>query len=415
MDTRSGSDSYDVEEVTPQDLLGYLLGVLSAGLYPGLRKRGDAAQRELALHAVPLLEARQPGEIKVRVSNAGGHHAGRTVLELLIADQPFLVDTFQMTIRRLGLRAILLLHPVLMIERDADGSVTAFGKSAVDSRRESYLYAEVPLINDEERRADVETELRQVFTQLRNVVADHRRMVKALRKHTSEIEFCAHQIRGGTERARELSSFLDWLAEDNFVFLGYRYDHVSREDGTWNIELDRTSGLGLLRELGRSASREAMRGPEIPAEIRSRLGDERLIFFDKSRSESTIHREGRLDCVSVKVLDESNRVTGFGKFIGLLTHKAIRARGSEIPILSKRRDRVLDAVGAEPGSHTYKAAVEAFDSLPVEFLFPFDLEDVTRAVQHIILAIENPRVEVYVVPDPLNRSFFVSVIQPRPL
>jgi len=415
MATQHGSDSKP-DEVTSPDLLGYLLEVLAAGLDPReLRKRGDVAQRELALHALPLFKSLQPGEIKVRVSNPDGHRAGRTVLELVMADQPFLVDTFQMTIRRLGLRAILLLHPVLLVERELDGSIEGLGKSATEGQREPYLYAEVPLVGDAARRDAIESELREVFSQLCNVVTDHGHMVKALRKHTAEIEFSSSSIRGGIERARELTSFLDWLAEDNFVFFGYCYDRITREDDSWRIQLDRASGLGLLRDVDRSRYLEPVGGEQIPAVIRSRLGDERLIFFDKSRSESTIHRRGRLDCISVKSLDENGRVTGFGKFIGLLTHKAVRTRGSDIPILSRRRERVLEAVGAERGSHTYKAAVEAFDSLPVEFLFPFDLKDVTRAVQHIILAIDTPQVEVYVVPDPLNRSFFVSVVLPRPL
>ena len=416
MDTRDQAESDADQEFEHGELLAYLVETFSAGLDPRqLRQRGDAAQRELALHALPLLETLRPGEIKVQVTNPGGDWAGRTVLELLIADQPFLVDTLQMTLRRLSLRVLQLLHPLLAIERRPDGAIDRFGKSAPAGERESYVYAEVPLIEDADRRAAVEVELREVFTQLRNVVADHGCMVKALRKHMAELESSAAQIQGGAERTQELTSFLDWLAEDNFVFLGYRYDRASRVRGTWHIELDESSVLGILRDTERSRFREPQRGKQIPAIIRSRLADERLVFFDKSRAESTIHRRGRLDLVSVKVLDDKGHVAGFGKFMGLLTHKAIRTRGSEIPLLSKRHARVLEAVGAEPGSHTYKTAVEAYDSLPVEFLFPFDLGDVTRAVQRIIRAMETPQVEVHVVPDPLNRSFFVSVILPRPL
>lgn len=416
MDTRGESEIDGPEEFDQRELLAYFLETLSAGLDPReLRKRGEKAQRALVIHALPLFESLQPGEIKVRVSNPGGHRTGRTVLELLVADQPFLVDTFQVTIHRLGLRGIFLMHPLLAIERDADGRIAQVGKSAVDSKREAYLYAEIPLVKDAARSAEIEAELRHVFSQLRDAVADHRRMVEALQKHMAGIELCAPLIGGGTERAHKLMSFLQWLSEDNYVFLGYRYDRVGCEGGVWQVELDRTSALGLLRDTERALFRKALSGEQVPAPVRSRLESDRLVFFDKSRSESTIHRKGRLDCVSIKVLDQDGRVEGFGRFIGLLTHNAIRGRGSAIPILSKRLERVLEAVGAQPSSHTYKAAVEAFDSLPVEFLFPFDLDDVIRAVQRIIRAAENPQVDVYVVPDPLNRSFFVSVILPRPL
>ena len=117
--------------------------------------------------------------------------------------------------------------------------------------------------------------------------------------------------------------------------------------------------------------------------------------------------------MSVKVADEAGRVLGFGRFIGLLTHKAITTRGSQIPILREQRDQMLAAIGAEPGSHDYKAAIEAYDSLPLEFLFPFDVRDVTAVVRHILNATERGGVEIAVVPDPLKRSFFVSAILPR--
>ena len=67
-----------------------------------------------------------------------------------------------------------------------------------------------------------------------------------------------------------------------------------------------------------------------------------------------------------------------------------------MPILRSRRDRVLDAIGAEPGSHTYKAAIASFDSLPLEFLFPFDLLDITRAVERVLKATESRGFDVSV-------------------
>ena len=74
---------------------------------------------------------------------------------------------------------------------------------------------------------------------------------------------------------------------------------------------------------------------------------------------------------------------------------------------------MLDTIGAEHGSHTYKAAIEAFDSLPVEFLFPSEVSDITGAVTQIFKASEHHQVEVCVIPNPRNRSFFASVVLPR--
>ncbi len=87
-----------------------------------LRRRGEGLLGEIARDAVPLVERLLPGELHVRVSNSGRDRDGRTTIEVLVADQAFLVDTFRLSLNRLELRVLLLLHPLLPIERDDDGA-----------------------------------------------------------------------------------------------------------------------------------------------------------------------------------------------------------------------------------------------------------------------------------------------------
>ena len=73
MTTRDEAGSEGEEEIGQEDLLGYLLEALAAGLDPReLRKHGEAARRELALYALSLFESFQPGEIKVVSRTPGG-------------------------------------------------------------------------------------------------------------------------------------------------------------------------------------------------------------------------------------------------------------------------------------------------------------------------------------------------------
>jgi len=392
----------------------YVLEKISKALDPReLRIRGEAGLAEMADQAQRLMASLRPGQTKVRVLNTTHMGIGRTVLQVLCPDQPFLVDTFRMSLPRLGLRELMFMHTLLAIERDADGAIARVGNGGQERSREAYLCAEVSSINDSARRDEIEAELGRLFRGVSDVVADHGHMVKALRKHTAEIEFGSDNIEGGHQRTRELMDFLAWLADENFVFLGYRRYEVRKRDGEWSIDLDRASGLGLLRDPEHSRFSNCTRGEAIPALIRTRLADPRLMFFDKSRRASQIHREGRLDAISVKVFGEDGQVAGFGKFLGLLTHKAIRTRASAIPILRARRQRVLEELGEEEGSHTYKAAVEIYDSLPPEFILSFEVGDVTRTIQQLLRAQENRSIEIAVITDQLNRSFFVSVTLPR--
>ncbi len=376
-----------------------------------LRRRGPGLLDEIARDAAPLVERLLPGKLHVRVSNPGGERSGRTTIEILVADQVFLVDTLRLSLNRLELRVLLLLHPLLPIEREDDGSIVQLGKAAVPRVRESYIYAEIPRVESQTRLAEIERELCGVMASAQDVVSDHRLMLEELNRHTARLESSAAEL--GLDPDQGLMGFLRWLADDNYVFVGARHYQVRRGDEGWEVETDPGSGLGVLRDQRDSRFARTARGDDIPDLVRSRLDDECLVYFDKSKTEATIHRHGRLDSISIKVFDESGEVVGFGRFVGLLTHKAIRTRPSDIPLLAQKRELVLDTIGSEHGSHTYKASIEAFDSLPVEFLFPSEVSEIASAVTQIFKASEHHLVEVCVIPNRRNRSFFASVVLPR--
>jgi glutamate dehydrogenase len=378
-----------------------------------LRRRGRTGLTEIVLAGVGLLRSLRSDEIRVRVENPNGHRKGRTVVEVATRDRPFLVDTLRLNLRRLGLRERLLLHPLLPLERDPDGSLLRVEKEGGSAPRDAYLYAEIPLVRDEERRRALEATLVSVYENVKTIVGDHRQMVKALRRHVAEIECAAPNLPGGIERADRLIRFLDWLGGDRFIFFGYRYYQVFGDGNEQSIVASDGSGLGILRDESRSRFTEERSGDDIPSIVRARLADRRLVFYDKSRNDATIHRPGKLDCISVKTIEPDGRVSGFGQFVGLLSYRALRTRGSEISILRERQKKVLAALGVEHHSHTYKIAEEAYDSLPVEVLFQFAISDVTRAVERIVKVTEQGGLGVYLLPDPVSRSFFVSAILPR--
>src|SRR5262245_13657042 len=96
-----------------KDALTELLGqALRASLEPReVRRRGDAGLAEIAASAAPFVAARlAPGALRVRAHEPGGQRRGRTVVEALVPDQPFLFDTFRLALDRLGERAILVAH-----------------------------------------------------------------------------------------------------------------------------------------------------------------------------------------------------------------------------------------------------------------------------------------------------------------
>ncbi len=395
-------------------LYALVLTELESALDPReLRRRGRDGLSELAQDAADFAARRQPGETRVRIARPGGQRTGRTTLEILAADQPFIVDTVRLTLRRLGLRELVLLHPLLALERESDGSVASLGREAVGRTRESYVYAELHALEDAALCGRIERELEHALGDARRVVADHVPMLERLREHAARIEACAPVLSGGFERARGLAEMLRWLDSEGFLFMGYRRYAVCREVDGWRVSLEPSSALGVLCDVLDSRFAEPDASSTVPKLVVARLDDERVFFFDKTRSDSTVHRRGRLDSVSVKLLDENARVIGFARFVGLLTNRAMRMRPSSLAVLATRRARVMEALGTEPGSHTHKLALEAYDCLPLEFLLPAQHLEVTRVVSAIVSAAERGQTRVVSVSDAENRSFFVSVVLPR--
>ena len=85
-----------------------------------------ADQAEAARFIAEVAADRRPGEATIKVESTGGE-AGRRRMRIAIVndDMPFLVDSVANAIAARHLTIHRLLHPVVCVERDADGTLIA--------------------------------------------------------------------------------------------------------------------------------------------------------------------------------------------------------------------------------------------------------------------------------------------------
>ena len=376
-----------------------------------VRTRGAAGLAEVARQGFELIQRRAPGERIIRLGDPADR-PGHSVAMVLQQDRPFLVDTFRMTLRRHELAEQLLLHPILAVERDAEGRLRSLG--GPEAQSESLLYVELfPRLERAEERAAFEAELASVFASVADVTDDYRRMVAAVREVAARIERAGPLLPDGAERAGKIGRFLDWLLTDHFVLMGFRGYEVSERSGEREVRLAPGSGLGMWRQPESSRFREPQRGAEIPGELHRTLDDPRIILIGKARIESRVHRAGRLDRVLLKHYDDAGRVAGFSILAGLFTFRALRTPASQVPLLSERLDAILAEEAATPGSHRYKSLVAAFDSAPVEFLLSSDLESNAALIREMAGAEGSEEARLVLRADRDGRSFYAAVVLPR--
>src|ERR671916_602441 len=180
---------------------------------------------------------RELGAIKVRVYNPQfeehGWQSTHTVVEIVTDDMPFLVDSTRMAVNRQGYAIHLMLHPIMKVRRDDAGRlIEVLDPDSADEGAisESVIHVEVDRQTEPEVLEDLHGCIESVLTQVRAAVEDWREMRGTVEEVVSGLDE-DYPAPIDEEDLAEAKAFLEWIANDNFTFLGYREYDLLTEDG----------------------------------------------------------------------------------------------------------------------------------------------------------------------------------------
>src|SRR3954447_701132 len=335
-----------------------------------------------------------------------GYAAPGSVVETNTEDWPFLVDSVSAALRERGLGIHRVLHPIVGVERDADGAIAAVLPPREASRRESIMHFDLdrPLPPDE--LAALEAALRDVLGDVRATVKDFPSMADRARRMVQLAG--AGAARYADDEVDETVAFLEWLLHDNFIFLGYReYRFHDRA-----ISVVPESGLGILSRTGESAYAKPVPLESLPPGVRERALEGDLLIVSKTNRLSRVHRTVRMDYVGVRRISPQGEIVGEARMLGLFTTKAYAEPASQTPLLNRKLRQILRSEDLIEGSHDYKASVSLFDSFPKDELFAASTDDLRGAVV-ALLALQGEQVRLLGRRDPDTRSASLIVALPR--
>src|SRR5438105_5507945 len=93
-----------------------------------LAERQPADLYGAALSHWNFARKRDPGSVRIRVFNPTleehGWQSTHTIIEIVNDDMPFLVDSVKMEVNRHGLTMHLIIHPIVVVELRADGTLS---------------------------------------------------------------------------------------------------------------------------------------------------------------------------------------------------------------------------------------------------------------------------------------------------
>ncbi|MFZ0427680.1 MAG: NAD-glutamate dehydrogenase domain-containing protein [Acidobacteriota bacterium] len=373
--------------------------------------------------ALALMNQRRDEPVLVRaynpVQSSHGWEVGHTALDVTLGDRPFIVDTVRLLLKRRRIRLHHLLHPILSVERNEAGSITAaFLRQSDSTESESYELFLIDRIEDPDLLHDIQLDLKSNLELLIAVTDDYQPMrAKAAELEKTLLKAAATaggpRVPESAASLHEYAEFVRWLDLDNFVFLGYREYEVTGDAAERSAMVKPESGLGILRNASRSRYARPAPVSSLPEKVRQQMQGPPLVIVAKANSESPVHRSGLMDYIGLKEFDESGRFVGERRFLGLFTSHAYATPVTEIPILRHKLRRILELDHAKVRSHDFKQIVNICNSIPLGELFLLEAEELHRGIRDL-MSIERERgVRLQIRLDPLQRGFAVMVIMPR--
>ncbi|WP_300380500.1 NAD-glutamate dehydrogenase [Henriciella sp.] len=328
----------------------------------------------------------------------GGRNLGHCVLETVSHDKPFLVDSLLGLCAELGFEVRALFHPILETDR---------------GNKLSLIQVHIPALSAQEcqrLKEEADATLRDVTMAVADFAAMQARMQDAI-KQVQASSHCADDMR------KEAVAFLDWLADEHFVFLGVReYTFKTGPDGSVLPEepdMVEGSNLGLLRDDDCNVLRRGSEPLVLTPAISSFLTEPDPLVVAKSTLQSRVHRRSLCDYVGVKHFDETGQLTGETRFLGLYTAEAYNQSVRHIPLVRRRVARVLEATGAVEGSHNYKALSNILETWPRDELLQADAETLIPLMKGALHLVGRPRTRLFVRRDQFNRFVSVLIFVPR--
>lgn len=337
-----------------------------------------------------------------------------TLVEVVNDDMPFLVDSIINELQARGLSALLMLHPILKVQRSGKGELERIlgpgDRNWADGTQESWIVLLLDAMTADAAGNLIET-LSSVLDDVRAAVTDWHTMTARFDRAVRQLENAPPPIPPGL--LSESLAFCRWLLDGQFTFLGLREYRLVGSEETGDLVPVDGSGLGVLRNPNLHVL--SGRGQPLPmtAETRNHFFAPHPLIIAKSNIMARVHRRVFMDYVGLKTYKPDGALAGELRLAGLFTSQAYTEPPEDIPFLRHKVETVMARSGFPPGSHAAKAAANVLATFPRDELFQIDDRLLLAWVRGIVDLDLCPRARVFARYDRFERFVSALVFIPR--
>ncbi|MGW0431085.1 NAD-glutamate dehydrogenase [Micromonospora sp. NPDC003197] len=370
-----------------------------------------------------LAQQRVPGELKLRIHEPAPDQQ-HTVVEIVIDDMPFLVDSVTALLTAQHLDVHMLVHPLVVVRREPLGRLIEVAADvepddAIDGDIvESWMHIEIDPVRDPEARDRLRAELQRVLTDVREAVEDWPKMRERALALADELAAARTSDNRPPVPEKDITDsveLLRWLAHEHFTFLGYREYRLADTgpeaggEGDKVLEAVLGTGLGILRQ---DSTRPRALSSMTP-EAHDKVLEKRLLIITKANSRATVHRSAYLDYIGFKIFNEAGEVVGEKRFLGLFSTAAYRTSVRELPVVRRKVAEVMERSGLSPRSHSGKDLLQILETYPRDELFQIKTDDLYHAVIGVLRMAGRRQLRLFLRRDGYGRFISCLIYLPR--
>ncbi len=418
------------EQSSESGFTGFVHALFEPSDVDDLEQYDPEALANVARSIWQLIERRAPGQRLVTVYNpvreVHGFASPHTVIQVVTDDMPFIIDSVLGELNAGGYPVRRILHPILEVQRDAQGQRLQIERAAVVERdswaeryarekgffRESIMHMEIDRQPDDATCKTIEAQIVSVLSDVRVVVDDWRAMQANLNDAVLDLQRSAPPTIDRND-LRESVAFLNWLLGDHFAFLGMRDYEIVGDAESGELVVRTETGLGLLRDPEARVLRRRGQMVVMTPEVREFLLSPQPIIVSKANVRSRVHRRVYMDYIGIKRYNRAGAVIGERRLVGLFTAAAYNRSPRDIPLLSRKIALVLERAQIPQDSHDERALGNILETYPRDELFQASVDELLETCTGILRLQKRPHTKIFARYDRFDRFASVLVYVPR--
>ncbi|MEH6551095.1 MAG: NAD-glutamate dehydrogenase [Pseudomonadales bacterium] len=340
-----------------------------------------------------------------------GWQSNRTVIMVLAANMPFLMNSVRLELNRRNLVIHSIHSTVLSVCRDERHDLLGMAdEHATVCSQEALLYLEITRTRDKNELAAIRAAIFGVLRDVTLVVEDWLAMQQRLQ---DALGFTRNSSGGPcTEDREEAATFLSWLLENNFTFMGFERLTVEYSGNSPKISSIDEDKHGLWRSFQSTGIKELKRALKEPALTEHCSG---ILVFSRSGNRSRVNRDVYPEIISIREFDDKGRIVSEYRFMGLYSSYVYTTSVRNIPVIRRKVSGIVTKSDLSPGSHDARHLMRVLETYPREELFHTSEQDLFSICTGINRIQERRQVRVFWSLDAYDKFLSCLVYLPRDL